>query len=269
MIYEKIALSDNDENIYLEVYAPEKLQGFVRDGILVIPGGGYACVCYDREGEPIALDFVAKGLCAFVLHYSVGENAKFPRPLIEASKAMKYIKEHADLYGLNPDRVFATGFSAGGHLCASLGTLWHMDEIYKEIDMPYGFNKPCGIIPVYPVISALVPTHKGSFQNLTGSLEPTEAELLEYSLETRVDEKSAPAFILHTSTDQAVPVYNALAFAKAYADAKMPFELHIFREAPHGMALATKITEVGNPGWVNESAAEWTHLAYLWMKGIK
>ena len=269
MIFEKIALSETDENVYLEVYAPDKIQKFTRDAILVIPGGGYAGVCSDREGEPIALDFVARGLCAFVLHYSVGAKAKFPRPLIEASKAMKFIREKADLYGLNPDRVFVTGFSAGGHLCAALGTLWHMDEIYKEIDMPFGFNKPTGIIPVYPVISALVPTHKGSFQNLTGSLEPTEAELAEYSLETRVDEKSAPAFIVHTSTDQAVPVYNALCFAKAYADAKIPFELHIFREAPHGMALANKITEVGNPAWVNESAETWPHLATLWMKGIK
>lgn len=268
MINKKISLSETNENVFLEIFVPEKNKGFVRDAILVIPGGGYIGLCDDREGEPIALEFVQKGLAAFVLHYSVGEYAKFPRPLIEASLAMKHIKDNAEEYNINPDRVFVTGFSAGGHLTVSLGTMWHIKEIYDEIDMPFGYNKPLGILPIYPVVSANVPTHMRSFQNITGNENPTKEELLKYSLDERVDEKSAPAFICHTSTDKVVSVFNSLCLANAYARQNIPFELHVFKEAPHGVALGNKITEYENSAWVNPSCEMWTTLAVMWMKGI-
>lgn len=269
MIYEKISLDANDDRVFLEVFAPEKNKDYVRDALLVIPGGGYGYLSCDREGEPIALEFLQKGMASFVLHYSICENAKFPRPLIEASKAMKYIRDNAEKYNINPDRVFVTGFSAGGHLTASLGTLWHLKEIYDAVDMPYGYNKPTGILPIYPVISANVPTHMDSFRNILGTQEPNAEELSRYSLELRVDEKSSPAFICHTSTDTAVPSYNALCFAKAYADANIPYELHIFKESPHGMSLANEITWDGNPERINKSCQTWTNLAKLWMEDIK
>ena len=117
MIYDRISLDEKDENIYLELYLPDDIYGRKKDSILVIPGGGYSCVCSDREGEPVALAFAAKGFNAFVLHYSVGEKALFPRPLIEASMAIKYIKDNAEKHCGDPERVFVTGFSAGGHLC--------------------------------------------------------------------------------------------------------------------------------------------------------
>ena len=266
MIYDKVLLGD--EGAFLEVFAPEKISDFVRDALLVIPGGGYNMVCANREGEPIALEFVQKGMASFVLHYSVGEMAKFPRPLIEASLAIKHIKDNAERYNINPDRVFVTGFSAGGHLTASIGTLWHLPEIYDAIDMPYGYNKPTGIIPIYPVISTHTPTHLGSFYNILGTIEPTQEELDRYSLELHVDERSAPAFIVHTSTDEAVPVQNALCFAGAYANAGMSFELHVFKAAPHGIALANEITECGNPQWNYPSAENWMRLARMWMKSV-
>lgn len=268
MIYEKIRLDETDERVYLEVYAPEKTVGYIRDAILVIPGGGYSQVCYDREGEPIALDFIQKGCCAFVLHYSVGEKARFPRPLIEASKAMKYIKDNAEKYGIDKERVFATGFSAGGHLCISLGTLWHMKEIYDAVHMEYGYNKPAGIIPVYPVVSAMVPTHMDSFKNINGKSELTDDDRLRWSLEKHVDEKSSPACIIHTSDDTCVPVFNALTLAYAYAEKGMKFELHVFNSAPHGMALANEITAREVKEWENDANALWPSLARKWMKNI-
>lgn len=267
MIYEKIGLTD-DPSVYLEVYAPDKLKNLTRDALLVIPGGGYEAVCSDREGEPIAFDFLQKGMTAFVLHYSIGKKAKFPRPLIEASLAMQYIRLHAEDYRINKKRVFATGFSAGGHLTTALGTLWHLPEIYEATGMAYGINKPTGIIPVYPVVSAMVPTHAGSFYNLLGTTEPTEEEKRRYSLELSVDEKSSPACIIHTSDDGAVPVFNSLVLANAYAQKNIPFELHIYKSGPHGMALANKITEVDNPQWNNEQNATWTSLAAGWISGI-
>ncbi len=266
MIYENINLG---EGAFLEIYAPEKPRGYVRDALLIIPGGAYAEVCDDREGEPIAMEFLQKGYSSFVLHYSVGEKAKFPTPLIEASKAMKYIKDNFKKYNINPDRVFVIGFSAGGHLAASLGILWHLKEIYDEIDMPYGYNKPIGILPIYPVVSANVPAHMESFYNILGSSEVTREDLNRFSLELYVDEKSSPAFICHTSTDKIVPVHNALCLAEAYANSDIPFELHIFKKAPHGLALGNKITMCGNPEWLNQSGEKWTELAKIWMESIK
>lgn len=263
MIYKNIELC---EDARLEVYAPEKPASYVRDALLIIPGGGYGEICDDREGEPVALDFMQKGYACFVLHYSVGERAKFPKPLIEASYAMKYIKDNAKEYNLNPERVFAMGFSAGGHLAASLGILWHLDEIYKEIDMPFGYNKPKGILPIYPVVSANVPTHIWSFYKILGKEDLTQEDKEKYSLEMYVDEKSSPAFICHTSTDQAVPVNNALCLANAYVNAGMPVELHIFKDAPHGIALGNKITQCGNKAWL--CGDSWPELAKKWMKNI-
>lgn len=263
MIYDKIML---DDRALLQVYAPEKPCDYIRDALLIMPGGGYGEICDDREGEPIALEFLQKGYSCFVLHYSVRDNAKFPIPLIEASRAMKWIKDNADKYNINPDRVFAMGFSAGGHLAASLGILWHLEEIYDFIDMPYGYNKPTGILPIYPVISANVPTHITSFYNILGNSEPTKEELDSFSLELYVDEKSSPAFICHTSTDEAVSVHNSLCLAETYAYSNIPVELHVFKDAPHGIALGNKITMCGNPKW--KTAETWTELADKWMNDI-
>ena len=269
MIYEKVLLDERNENVYIKVYVPEKNDAFVRDAILVIPGGGYGFVGDSREGEPIALDFVQKGLAAFVLNYSVKEKAKFPAPLIETSKAMKHIRDNADIYNINPERVFVTGFSAGGHLTACLGTLWHIDEIYKEVDMPYGYNKPTGILPIYPVITSGEHAHKGTYKRITGSSEPVIEMGRKYSPELHVDEKSSPAFICHTSDDEIVSVHNSLCLAKAYADANMKFELHIFKEGPHGMALGNEITKSRDNNWISASFEKWTELAKLWMSDIK
>ncbi len=266
MLLEKIKLSETAE---LTAYIADDT-GYKRDGLLIIPGGGYNNVCKEREGEPVALAFLGKGVNTFVLEaYAVAENAKFPNPLIDASLAMKHIKDNADKYGIDKERVFACGFSAGGHLCASLGILWHLDEIYEKIKMEKGYNKPKGIIPCYPVVSGITDTHLGSFQNLCGKESPAFAELEAVSVETFVDENSAPAFIMHTANDAVVPVDNSLVLAAAYNKAKVPFALHIFPDAPHGVALGNKITECGKEEYVKPDIEQWVDMALYWMKGVK
>lgn len=272
MIIKRIYLEENNENVYMDAYISDKINGFVSDAILVIPGGGYGNVCSDREGEPIAEAFIPYGFNAFVLHYSVASTEKrsFPTQLIQASLAIKHIKDNFKEYNINPERVFVTGFSAGGHLCASIGTLWHKKEIYESVDMPYGYNKPAGIIPVYPVITTDERySNKGSFDNLFVGKTPTVEELFEVSLENQVDERSAPAFIVHTAADEMVNVKNALLFADAYAEKGLPFELHIYPEGPHGMALANGITACGRDAWVDSAFAKWVENAVIWTKRIK
>ncbi len=269
MINEKIKLFSDRDDVFLETFCAQKVWNKTRYAILVIPGGGYGNICHEREGEPIALAFASKGINAFVLHYSVRRVRTFPQQLIEASMAMKHIRDNHEKYNINPERVFATGFSAGGHLCTSLGVLWHLQEIYDTVPMDYAYNKPTGIIPVYPVVSGIISQpHFGSFYNLLGTDTPSREDLERTSLETFVDEKSAPACIFHTSTDTLVPVGNALALADAYYRAKRKFEMHIFYDAPHGMALGNDITSMGDKIFEQESLASWIDQSILWMKQI-
>ncbi len=269
MINEKIKLFDDRDDVFLEIFCPKKIWDKARDAILVLPGGGYTTICEEREGEPIALAFAAKGVNAFVLHYTVARKLTFPQQIIEVSAAIKHIKDNHERYNINPDRVFVTGFSAGGHLCASIGTLWHMQEIYDAIPMEYGYNKPTGIIPVYAVVSGIIDgVHMESFGNLLGTDNPDIEDLTKCSIETRVDENSSPACIIHTSTDEYVPVENALVLADAYRKAGRKFEMHIFYDAPHGIALGNDITSLGMKIYDQPSLASWIDQSILWMKQI-
>jgi acetyl esterase/lipase len=274
MLTKRIYLREDDEDIYLDVYAvnDERLFGGgafpLRRALLVIPGGGYHCVCDDREGEAIALAFLSHGFNAFVLHYSVARRRTFPSQLIEASLAMKHIKDCAKEYCINPEEIFVTGFSAGGHLACSLGLLWHLKEIYDEVDMPFGYNKPKGMMLGYPVITGFGSTHTGTHNNLWGTDEPTEEQLHQSSLEEHVDERSAALFVMHTSDDAVVPVRNALLLASAYAEKGLPFELHVYPHAPHGVALGNELTECGNPALRNEAIAKWVEQAAYWAKHL-
>jgi acetyl esterase/lipase len=224
-------------------------------------------VCADREGEPIALAFLPHGYNAFVLHYSVSGNSNktFPAQLIQASMAMKHIKDHAEEYNIDPDKVFVTGFSAGGHLAASLGVLWNKKEIYDVLSMPYGYNKPAGMMLIYPVIST-TPSygHMGSFMNLLGCENPASEALDAVSIEKNITREACPAYVVHTSNDEIVNVKNSLSLANAYADAGMKFELHIYPDGPHGMALSNRITECGNARWVDECFGKWVENAVKW-----
>jgi acetyl esterase/lipase len=253
-----------DDEAYIDAYIADDLASFTRRALLVIPGGGYCNVCSDREGEPIAHAFLPYGYNAFVLHYHVKMEKAFPTQLIQASRAMKYIKDNAEAFNINPDEVFAIGFSAGGHIAACLGAMWKLPEIYEECDMPYGYNKPRGVMLMYPVIF----DHLGSFWNLLLTKEPTQEQMDKASPNNYVDSDSSPAFIMHTANDRVVPVFNSIKTAEAYATAGVPFELHIYPDAPHGVSLGNKITSRNIEKHENTAIAEWVRHAAVWADGI-
>ena len=267
MKIERVKLCETSADVYIDVYSSDKIDGFERKAILVIPGGGYSCVCSDREGEPIAQAFIPYGYNAFVLHYTVDKKHPFPTQLIEVAEAIKHIKDNCEKYGISKDKIFVVGFSAGGHLAGCSGILWKHPEIYQKVSMPYGYNKPTGVMLMYPVIS---PEYHGfSFNNLLCKEQPTAEELNSVSLEKHVDFDSAPAFIFHTSNDEIVNVKNSLCLANAYSDAGVKYELHIYPDAPHGIALANRITDLGNSRWNNPAMAEWVRMAAYWAENIK
>ena len=174
MKYEVINLREGHPDVFLETYIAEPVGGKRRKAILVIPGGGYGGVCADREGEPIAMAFMPYGYNGFVLHYTVGRKEPYPAQLREVTLAIKHIKDNADKYGIDPDQLFVTGFSAGGHLTACAGVFWNRPEATEGLDVPYGYNKPRGIMPIYPVISPK--GHSFSINNLLCKDDPTKAE---------------------------------------------------------------------------------------------
>lgn len=240
MIHEKISLYDDRPHITLTTYVSEhspELRNQKKTAVLVIPGGGYHMTS-DREAEPVAKSFFAAGFNAFVLRYSVKEEAVEYKPLLDAAAAMKFIRDNADKYNIDKNKVVVCGFSAGGHLAASIGTLWKLDIISETLGCDNDYVKPNGMILGYPVITAGLKAHKGSIRALIGKENQTEEERNKFSIEKHVDADTCPAFIWHTASDSGVPVENALYMSEALAEKKVPFELHIFPFGEHGLSLA-------------------------------
>ncbi len=229
--------------------------------VIVCPGGGYSMLS-DREAEPIAAQFLAADLAVFILRYSVGEGAKDFAPAKQVALAVKHVRENAKHYNVDPDHIYTCGFSAGGHLAGSAGVLWDHPEVKAALgDAPEGINRPTGMILCYPVITAGDFAHKGSFYKLCGSKEATQAEMDRFSLELHVNETTPPAFIWHTFNDTCVPIKNALLMADAMANAGIPFELHVYPDGPHGLALCNEQTRMLNP-----HCEGWMQMAIRWVK---
>ena len=214
MFVETIALpgaGDVTLTIYLPQNSPEMPNMTRRPSVLVIPGGGYH-MCSDREAEPIALPFLQCGFAAYVLRYSVQDAARWPNPLRDAETALACIREHAEKWDIDPDRIAAIGFSAGGHLAAALATM--------------GTQKPNALILGYPCIL-----------NEMDCIREFDAP----TLETAVTAQTPPTFLFAAADDTIVPIRHSLRFAEALDRAGVPFEMHIYEKGGHGFSLATPV----------------------------
>lgn len=271
MRFERIRFSEAmPQDVWLDLYIADPLPGYVRPAVLILPGGGYAFVCAEREGEPIAHGFLARGFNAFVLHYSVAKTRVHPAQLQQASLAMAYLRDHADDFGIDPERVFTVGFSAGGHLAGMLATMWHRREAWQDIGLPFEKNRPTGAALIYPVVSGdAAVAHEDSFRNLLGNAAPTEEEKRAVSLEKQADEHAVPLFLFHTSDDASVDVRNSLLLAAAYRANKKPFELHVLPHGRHGLATGDEITNGGSTEGFDVRVKHWIDAAAYWMKTLK
>lgn len=236
-------LGDNGCDPVLGAYIPNNMNNYngdnTRPGILICPGGGYGCVCSDREGEPIAMKFLSMGFNAFVLGYSTAPH-NFPIQLREVAAAMEIINENAEKWQCDPEKIAITGFSAGGHLAAHYSTAYSCPEV-REV---FPESRPvAATILGYPVITASTPNaHIGSFLNLLGKTELTAEDEEKFSCDRLVTAATPPAFIWHTAEDQLVPVENSLMYAAALRSSKVPFELHIYPFGNHGLATVDRMT---------------------------
>ena len=259
---------------YPEVYGERN-----RPMIVICQGGGYEHVS-PREGEAIALQFMTTGAHAAVLRYDVsGQGAEFPQHLLELAASVAYVRKHAAEYCIDPDKILVAGFSAGGHLAASLGCFWKEKWLEELMQAETGATmkdyQPNGEILAYPVITSGEFAHRGSFVKIMGSeaeqgyapLGLSAIELEEkLSLENQVTSDFPQTFMWHTFEDGAVPLENSLFFAEALRKAGVNFEYHVFPHGGHGYALATKETAMKEGKEINDQCAQWIDLFKSWMK---
>lgn len=213
--------------------------------VIVCPGGGYEAKTMKEEGEDVALFLNQNGIHAFVLDYRIAPDYH-PSPINDAFRAIEMAKDLATTLGYRPDKVGIAGFSAGGHLAASAGTMW-----------TNGKSRPDAVILGYPVISMGKYTHTGSRTHLLGDTV-SPAAVSDMSCENRVDRQTPPTFLWHTANDEAVPVENSLLMATALSAKAVPFELHIYPKGSHGMGLATE----------DPIVSTWTGHCIAWLKGL-
>ena len=243
---------------------PEGLLIRERPLILICPGGGYNHVSV-REGEPLALQFMAMGCHAAVLKYSVSP-AVYPAQLLELAKAVALIRDRAQEWHIRKDRLLIQGSSAGGHLAASFGCFWKKDLLAGASGGDVEKLRPDGLILSYPVFTSGEFAHRGSFEMLLGE---RYGELVqEMSLEHQVNRDTPKTFLWHTFEDGAVPVENSLLFAQALRREKIPVEFHLFPSGGHGRALGNELPSMEEGKEIRPEVTPWIALAETFIKNL-
>ncbi len=206
--------------------------------ILICPGGAYT-FCSDREAEPVALAFLNAGYNAFVLRYSVSQNCPaedvFTHAFAEAQEALDILHTQAEEFHIDPEQIAVLGFSAGGHLAASLGTM--------------GRVRPAAMVLGYPALTV-----------------PGKALGMELpDLVEQVDAQTPPAFLFATQGDHLVPAVQSMQFACKLAERKIPYEVHVFAYGDHGFSMGTpNVSNATNPE--NQDAAAWFEMSLRFLR---
>jgi acetyl esterase/lipase len=223
--------------------------------VVVFPGGGYGRLALDHEGRQVAEWLTSLGVTAFVVQYRLGPRYRHPTMLTDAQRAVRTVRARAAEWGVHPTRVGVLGFSAGGHLASSAGTLFDGPRAGSRDPVDAVSARPDFMVLVYPVITMDDEhTHRGSRQNLLGP-EPEPALRDRLSTEKQVRADTPPTFLVHTTDDAGVPVENSVLFYLAARRAGVPVEMHLFQTGPHGFGLAP----------TNPQLSRWPGLAAAWM----
>ncbi len=251
------AAGDSEDDVpTLTIFLSEE-ETATGSGVVIFPGGGYGHLAMEHEGYDVAKRFNEMGLAAFVVKYRHGKQYGHPVPLLDARRAIRMVKHRSQEWNVNPESIGVIGFSAGGHLASTAGTLFEEGNPNDQDPIEKMSSRPEFMVLVYTVISMTEEiTHQGSRNNLLGE-NPNSALVDSLSTEKQVSSNTPPTFLIHTSNDGAVPVENSLVFYQALKKVGVPAEMHIFEEGPHGFGLAED-----NPllsGWMNQLQSWFKH----------
>lgn len=237
---EDIVLVSKVQEPSIQVFLPSK-RNATRQAVVVCPGGGYAVLAYDWEGTDIAKWLNSQGIAAIVLKYRLPSTASqvdpHEVPLMDAQRAMRLARQHANEWNIDPGQIGVMGFSAGGHLASTLGTHYDSGNANSQDPVERHSSRPDFMILGYPVISLTEHVaHIGSRNNLLGKF-PSEELVKRFSNELQVTEDTPLTFIFHSQDDTGVPVQHSLLFYQALLQAKVPVEMHLYPEGGHGYSL--------------------------------
>lgn len=240
---------------YFNLHILDDFRSIRRPLVIICPGGGYF-FCNPREAEPIAAAFNLKGFNTAVLFYTTEEGSRYPKQLQELAFTIDWLRHNAEKYGIIEDEIYVCGFSAGGHLAASLGVMFNKERQIMHFDC-----RPDAIILCYAVTVSGKFENKRTLDNICGE----DQRLRSWNnLPERIDSDTPPCFIWHTGEDKAVPVENALLFASGLRRNNVPFELHVFEKGPHALSLAVEST-AQNEDEINRHASSWFGLCISWL----
>ncbi len=294
MLHETFSLNE-EGTASLEAFVLDRSISYrkycTRPAMIVCPGGGYMLLA-TREQEPIAARFLGFGYDTFILRYPVyfkgrpengalppvDPDSAYPRPLSYLMRAMAFIHENASRWGIDETRIYACGFSAGGHLVATLAEHWDDPEILKLAGgLPPELTRPRGVVMAYPMISASIALHphrvplelQGQFaymkRALFGTDDPSQEAIERVDLRLGVRPDMPRVFIWGTAEDEMVPAEEIAGFVQALARANVPVEAHLFQCGLHGKALFDETTAL-YPQEVDRRGARWVDLARTWLR---
>lgn len=238
---------DQDGSVRLDAFLPS--EGENLPALLILPGGAYFALS-DREGASVAEYFAGRGFASFVLRYStlhpsfdkadtpINPHTRFPEPLQQTAFAIKLLRDGADRFRLNKNRISLMGFSAGGHLAANYCNYWTREDIWGSVCSDREEVRPNASILCYPAVNL---SSTSATMNLAvfGPMESYPAYLLEpYCAAKNIDRCTPPTFIWHNATDKMVNVSQSYEMACALAEEGIIHELHVFSEGDHATGLS-------------------------------
>ena len=220
----------------LTAYLPSKDKA-TGAAVMICPGGGYSILAASHEGSDVARWFNSMGVAAFVLKYRLPNSeimtSQQEVPLMDAMQGMTLIRQNANRYGVDPNKLGVMGFSAGGHLAATLATHYHRGPKASEM------AKPNFAILLYPVVTFGEKAHTGSRDKLLGKLNTSSEMIAYYSNELQVTSQTPPTFLVHSEDDKTVPVQNSIDYYLACLKNGVAAEMHLYPTGGHGYGLRT------------------------------
>ncbi|MFD2941588.1 alpha/beta hydrolase [Flavobacterium notoginsengisoli] len=239
----------------LSIFIPKEAKPN-QTAVVICPGGGYTHLAFDKEGTKVAEWFNSLGITAFVLKYRMPADLTMKNknigPLQDAQEALRYVRQNAAKWNIDPNKIGILGFSAGGHLAATLST--HYDDKVYESNFKVSARPDFSIL-IYPVISMENEiTHKGSQTNLLGN-NPSQELINNFSNEKKVTAKTPPAFLIHATDDTVVIPENSINYYLALKKNGVTAELHLYEKGGHGFGLG-----------VNDTSKFWTRDCAEWLK---